>query len=80
MQTLDFILDLNLKIQFSDNNGKVKNTSTEIIVRIWLHSKGFIFRLHDMSLPGRQDIFFRKYTTIIDVCCYFRLRHKKLLL
>lgn len=44
-----------------------KNTNPEKIVRSWLHQKGFRFRLHDSSLPGKPDIVLKKYKTVIFV-------------
>tara|TARA_B100000674_G_scaffold32394_1_gene22737 strand:+ start:484 stop:849 length:366 start_codon:yes stop_codon:yes gene_type:complete len=55
---------------------KGKNTSPEILVRKWLHSNGFRFRLHDRSLPGTPDIILRKHKTIIDVRGCFWHGHK----
>ena len=44
---------------------KGKDTKPEIIVRKFLHSKGFRFRLHDKKLPGKPDIVLRKHKTIV---------------
>lgn len=46
---------------------KGKNTKPEILVRKHLHSKGFRYRLHDKSLPGKPDIVLKKYKTVIFV-------------
>ena len=46
---------------------KSKDTKPELIVRSALHKKGFRFRLHDKSLPGKPDIVLRKYKTVIHV-------------
>jgi DNA mismatch endonuclease (patch repair protein) len=46
---------------------KGKNTKPEILVRKFLHSKGFRFRLHDSKLPGKPDIILPKYKTVIFV-------------
>ncbi|RHZ95253.1 DNA mismatch endonuclease Vsr [Cereibacter sphaeroides] len=35
-----------------------KNTGPELIVRSLLHAKGYRYRLHPRSLPGRPDIVF----------------------
>ncbi|MGC9449693.1 very short patch repair endonuclease [Cereibacter johrii] len=35
-----------------------KNTGPELIVRSLLHAKGYRYRLHTRSLPGRPDIVF----------------------
>ena len=44
-----------------------KDTKPEMIVRKFLHSKGFRFRLHDKKLPGKPDIVLPKYKTVIFV-------------
>lgn len=60
-----------------------KNTQPELEVRRGLHARGFRFRLHARSLPGRPDIVIHKYRAAIQVhgcfwhahhgCRYFRL-------
>jgi DNA mismatch endonuclease, patch repair protein len=44
-----------------------KNTKPELIVRKFLFSKGFRFRIHVKNLPGRPDIVLPKYNTVIFV-------------
>jgi DNA mismatch endonuclease (patch repair protein) len=44
-----------------------KNTKPEILVRKYLFSKGFRFRLHIKDLPGKPDIVLPKYKTVIFV-------------
>lgn len=44
-----------------------KNTLPEMIVRKYLHSKGFRYRLHDKKLPGKPDIVLPKYKTAIFI-------------
>ena len=46
---------------------KGKNTKPEMIVRKFLHAKGFRYRIHDKRLPGRPDIVLPKYKTVIFV-------------
>ncbi|MBP7306995.1 MAG: DNA mismatch endonuclease Vsr [Saprospiraceae bacterium] len=46
---------------------KGKNTGPEIIVRKFLFSSGFRFRLYDAKLPGKPDIVLAKYKTVIFV-------------
>lgn len=46
---------------------KGKNTKPEIIVRKFLHAQGFRFRLHSKNLPGKPDIYMRKYNTVIFI-------------
>lgn len=48
-------------------NVKGKHTKPEIIVRKFLHSRGFRFRIHDKKLPGNPDIKLTKYKTVIFV-------------
>lgn len=44
-----------------------KDTKPEIIVRKFLHSKGLRFRLHPKNLPGKPDIYLKKYNTAIFI-------------
>lgn len=44
-----------------------KNTKPEIIVRKYLFSKGFRYRLNHVRLPGHPDIVLKKYRTVIFV-------------
>lgn len=44
-----------------------KNTKPEMIVRQFLFSHGFRFRIHVNTLPGKPDIVLRKYKTVIFV-------------
>ena len=46
---------------------KGKDTKPELLVRKYLHSNGFRFRLHDNRLPGKPDIVLRKYHTVIFI-------------
>jgi DNA mismatch endonuclease Vsr len=46
---------------------KGKNTKPEMLVRRFLHSHGFRYKLHDKSLPGKPDIVLPKYKTVIFV-------------
>jgi DNA mismatch endonuclease (patch repair protein) len=58
-----------------------KNTKPEILVRNFLFSRGFRYRLNHPRLPGKPDIVLRKYKTCIfingcfwhghDACKYF---------
>jgi len=53
----------------SEVMSKIKsgNTKPEIILRKALFSKGYRFRLHQKSLPGKPDIILPKYRTVIFV-------------
>lgn len=44
-----------------------KDTKPELLVRRYLFSKGFRFRLHDKKLPGKPDIVLPKYRTVIFI-------------
>lgn len=46
---------------------KGKNTRPEMLVRKFLHSNGFRYRLHVKDLPGKPDIVLPKYRTVIFV-------------
>ncbi|MEM6737961.1 MAG: very short patch repair endonuclease [Bacteroidota bacterium] len=46
---------------------KGKNTKPEMLVRKFLHSNGFRYRLHDKKLPGKPDIVLGKHNTVIMV-------------
>jgi DNA mismatch endonuclease (patch repair protein) len=44
-----------------------KNTKPELLVRKYLFSKGFRYKLHDKNLPGKPDIVLPKYKAAIYV-------------
>jgi len=46
---------------------KGKNTKPELVVRKFLFSKGFRYRLHVKNLPGKPDIVLPKYKTVVFV-------------
>ena len=66
---------------------KGKNTKPEILVRKFLFSNGFRYRLHAKKLAGKPDIVLSKYKTIIfingcfwhghDGCKYFSVPKTK---
>ncbi|MBD2699835.1 DNA mismatch endonuclease Vsr [Spirosoma sp. BT702] len=51
---------------------KSKDTKPELLVRKFLHARGFRYKLHDNKLPGKPDIVLPKYKTVIFVhgCFY----------
>jgi len=53
-----------------------KNTKPEILVRKFLHSQGFRFRLHRKDMPGKPDIVLPKYKTVIFINGCFWHGHK----
>ena len=44
-----------------------KDTKPELLVRRFLFSKGFRYKLHDKKLPGKPDIVFPKLKSVIFV-------------
>lgn len=46
---------------------QAKDTKPEMIVRKFLHSNGFRYRLHVKDLPGKPDLTLPKYSTVIFV-------------
>ena len=77
--------DVHDKVTRSYNMSQIKgkNTKPEILVRKFLFSKGFRYRINDKKLPGKPDIVLPKYKTVIFVngcfwhghenCKYFTL-------
>ena len=77
--------DVHDKVTRSYNMSQIKgkNTKPEILVRKFLFSKGFRYRINDKKLPGKPDIVLPKYKTVIFVngcfwhghenCKYFKL-------
>lgn len=54
-----------------------RNTSPELLVRKFLFSKGFRYRLHQKDLPGRPDVVMKKYATCIFIHGCFWHGHKR---
>ena len=54
---------------------KGSNTKPELIVRRYLHSKGFRYTLNNKKLPGKPDIVLKNYSTAIFVHGCFWHRH-----
>lgn len=67
---------------------KGKNTKPEILIRKFLFSNGFRFRLHVKDLPGKPDIVLPKHRTVIFIngcfwhghigCKYFKFPKTRL--
>lgn len=53
-----------------------KNTKPEVLVRKFLYSKGFRFRLHSKKLAGKPDIVIHKIKTVVFVHGCFWHGHK----
>jgi len=54
---------------------KGKNTKPEMVVRKALHAAGFRYRLHVKGLPGKPDLVFPKYRTVVFVNGCFWHKH-----
>lgn len=52
-----------------------KDTKPELIIRAYLHKKGFRYSLKN-KLPGKPDIYLRKYKSVIFVHGCFWHSHK----
>ncbi|WP_028376696.1 very short patch repair endonuclease [Leeuwenhoekiella sp. MAR_2009_132] len=61
--------DVHDKKTRSYNMSQIKgsDTKSEMIVRKYLHGKGLRFRLHDKFLPGKPDLVFKKYKTVVFI-------------
>ena len=55
---------------------KGKDSKAEMLVRRYLHSQGFRYRLHAKNLLGKPDIILPKYKTVIFVHGCFWHGHK----
>lgn len=44
-----------------------KDTKPELQIRKALHAQGFRFRLHNKGLPGKPDLVFPRYRTVLFV-------------
>jgi DNA mismatch endonuclease, patch repair protein len=44
-----------------------RDTKPEMLIRRGLHARGLRYRLHDQSLPGRPDLVFPKYHTVLFI-------------
>lgn len=54
---------------------KGKNTKPELLVRSYLHCRGLRYRLHASNLPGKPDLVFPKYRTVVFVHGCFWHQH-----
>lgn len=52
-----------------------KNTKPELKIRKALHGKGYRYRLHEKTLPGKPDIILKKYNAVIFVHGCFWHKH-----
>ncbi len=44
-----------------------RDTRPEMLIRRGLHSRGFRYRLHDRTLPGRPDLVFPQFRTAVFI-------------
>lgn len=58
------------------SNLKEEGTKIELVVRKWLYSLGYRYRLNDKRLPGTPDIIIPKYKTAIFINGCFWHAHK----
>ena len=70
--------DVHDKVTRSYNMSRIKGTNTkpEMLVRKFLFSKGFRYRINDKKLPGKPDIVLPKYKTVIFVNGCFWHEHE----
>lgn len=72
--------DIFTKKKRSEIMSKIRafNTRPELIVRKFLFSQGFRYRIHQKSLPGTPDIVLKKYKTVILIngCFWHGHRNK----
>jgi len=63
------MVDVHDNLTRSYNMSRIRSTNTkpEILVRKFLFAKGFRYKLHDRTLPGKPDIVLPKYKTVIFV-------------
>jgi DNA mismatch endonuclease (patch repair protein) len=55
------------KRSFNMSRIRSKDTKPEMLVRKFLFSYGFRYKLHDKSLPGKPDLVLPRYKTIIFI-------------
>lgn len=77
--------DVHSKETRSYNMSRIKNKDTkpEVLIRSFLHKKGFRYRLHVKNMPGKPDIVLPKYKIVIFIngcfwhghngCKYFKV-------
>lgn len=46
---------------------RAKDTKPEMLVRKYLFAQGYRYRLHDKGLPGKPDLVFPKYKTVVFI-------------
>ena len=61
---------------FNMSRIKGKDTKPELLVRKFLFSHGLRYRIHEKKLPGKPDLVFPKYQTVIFIHGCFWHGHK----
>lgn len=54
---------------------RARDTKPELVVRSYLHGRGLRFRLAAKDLPGKPDVVFPKFRTVVFVHGCFWHRH-----
>ena len=70
---VDFLSPKERSVRMSRIRGK--DTKPELSLRKVLHGLGFRYRLHVADLPGKPDLVFPKYKTVVFVHGCFWHRH-----
>ena len=70
-------MDVHSPEQRSYNMSRIKgkNTKPELLVRKWLWSRGYRYRLHRKDLPGKPDIVFPRQRKVVFVHGCFWHKH-----
>ena len=61
--------DVHNKATRSYNMSRIRSAHAkpEMLVRKFLHTKGYRYKLHDKTLPGKPDLVLPKYKTVIFI-------------
>ena len=72
--------DVHTRAQRSFNMSRIRGTDTkpELRVRKVLHALGFRYRLHSKELPGKPDLVFARFRTVVFVHgCFWHMHRCK---
>src|SRR5690242_19018158 len=53
-----------------------RNTAPDLVLRKELHARGLRYGLHNSELPGKPDLVFRRFKTVVFVHGCFWHRHQ----
>lgn len=75
---LENALDIKSKEKRSQNMAAIrsKNTKPEVYLRKLLFRRGYRYSLHSKNIPGKPDLYLRKYNTAVFVHGCFWHRHE----